>query len=57
MNANGIRGRETMVFDISDGVATVSLPNGKQWKLGQDQVSVYKSAGDLFVRDNKVIIK
>lgn len=57
MNANGIRGRETMVFDISDGVATVSLPNGKQWQLGQDQVSVYKSAGDLFVRDNKVIIK
>lgn len=57
MNANGIRGRETMVFDISDGVATVSLPNGKQWKLGQDQVSIYKSAGDLFVRDNKVIIK
>lgn len=57
MNANGIRGRETMVFDISDGVATVSLPNGKQWQLGQDQVSIYKSAGDLFVRDNKVIIK
>lgn len=57
MNANGIRGIETMVFDISDGVATVSLPNGKQWQLGQDQVSVYKSAGDLFVRDNKVIIK
>lgn len=57
MNANGIRGRETMVFDISDGVSTVSLPNGKQWKLGQDQVAIYKSAGDLFIRDNKVIIK
>lgn len=57
MNANGIRGRETMVFDISDGVSTVSLPNGKQWQLGQDQVAIYKSAGDLFIRDNKVIIK
>lgn len=57
MNANGIRGRETMVFDICDGVSTVSLPNGKQWKLGQDQVAIYKSAGDLFIRDNKVIIK
>ena len=57
MNANGIRGRETMVFDISDEVSTVSLPNGKQWKLGQDQVAIYKAAGDLFIRDNKVIIK
>ena len=57
MNANGIRGRETMVFDISDGVSVVSLPIGKQWKLGQDQVATYKEAGDLFIRDNKVIIK
>ncbi|WP_314881179.1 site-specific DNA-methyltransferase [Filifactor alocis] len=57
MNANGIRGRETMVFDISDGVSTVSLGEGKQWKLGQDQVAVYKDYGDLFIRDNKVIIK
>ena len=57
MNANGIRGRETMVFDISDGVSTVSLPEGKQWQLGQDQVATYKAAGDLFIRENKVIIK
>ena len=57
MNANGIRGRETMVFDISDGVSTVSPPVGKQWKLGQDQVATYKNAGDLFIRDGKVIIK
>lgn len=57
MNANGIRGRETMVFDISDGVSTVSLPEGKQWKLGRDQVATYQEVGDLFIRDNKVIIK
>ncbi|AMJ41441.1 site-specific DNA-methyltransferase [Anaerotignum propionicum] len=57
MNANGIRGRETMIFDISDGVATVSLPEGKQWQIGQEQVSIYKNAGDLFIRDDKVIIK
>ena len=57
MNANGIRGRETMIFDISDGVSTVSLPEGKQWQLGQDQVATYKNAGDLFIRDNKVVIK
>ncbi len=57
MNANGIRGRETMIFDISDGVSTVSLPEGKQWKLGQDQVATYKNQGELFIRDNKVVIK
>jgi len=57
MNANGIRGRETMIFDISDGVATVSLEEGKQWQLGQDQVAMYKNRGDLFIRDNKVVIK
>ena len=57
MNANGIRGRETMIFDISDGVATVSPPVGKQWQLGQDQVATYKQVGDLFIRDGKVIIK
>ena len=57
MNANGIRGRETMVFDISDGVSTVCLPEGKQWQLGQDQVAKYKELGDLFIKDSKVIIK
>ncbi len=57
MNAAGVRGRETMVFDISDGVATVSLPAGKQWQLGQDQVAMYKDRNDLFVKDGKVIIK
>lgn len=57
MNANGIRGRETMIFDISDGISTVSLPEGKQWQIGQTQVTAYKEAGDLFIRDNKVIVK
>lgn len=57
MNANGIRGRETMIFSISDEVSTVSPPKGKQWKLGQDQVSMYKKNGDLFIRDGKVVIK
>ena len=57
MNANGIRGRATMVFEISDGVSTVLPPEGKQWKLGQDQVATYKKNGDLFIRGDKVIIK
>lgn len=57
MNANGVRGRESMIFDISDGVSTVSPPEGKQWKLGQDQVATYRKSGNLFIRDGKVIIK
>ena len=57
MNANGIRGRETMVFEITDGVSIVSLPKGKQWTLGQDQVAIYRNRGDLFIRNNKVILK
>lgn len=57
MNAEGIRGRETMVFDITDGVSTVSPAPGKQWKLGQDQVATYKNSNNLFIREGKVIIK
>lgn len=57
MNAGGVRGRKTMVFDISDGVSTVSPQEGKQWQLGQDQVATYINRNDLFIRDGKVIIK
>jgi adenine-specific DNA-methyltransferase len=57
MNAAGMRGRETMVYSVTDGVSTVSPPEGKQWQLGQDQVATYKDSGDLFIRDGKVIIK
>lgn len=46
-----------MVFDITDGVSTVSLPAGKQWQLGLDQVAIYKERKDLFIREGKVIIK
>jgi adenine-specific DNA-methyltransferase len=57
MNASGIRGRESMVYDVDDGVSTVSPPAGKQWQLGQAQVAAYKAGGNLFIRDGKVIIK
>ncbi len=57
MNAAGMRGRETMIYDVSDGVSTVSPPEGKQWQLGQDQVATYQDTGNLFIRDGKVIIK
>ncbi len=57
MNANGIRGRDSMIYDISDGAVTISPPAGKQWQLGQEQVVNYITAGDLFIRDGKAIVK
>ena len=57
MNASGIRGRESMIFPISDGVSTVSPQAGKQWKLGQAQVATHLREGNLFIRDGEVIIK
>ena len=57
MNAEGVRGRESMVFPISDGVSTVCPPKGKQWQLGQVQVATYLANNDLLIRDNKVVIK
>lgn len=56
MNSEGIRGRKTMIYDISDGVSTVSLEQGKQWQLGRDQVATFKERGDLKIKDGKVII-
>ena len=56
MNANGIRGRDTMVYDISDGNSAVSPPTGKQWKLGKDQIEIYNKRGDLRIVDGKVIL-
>ncbi len=53
MGANGMRGRETMVFDIEG----IMPPDGMQWKLGKDQINAYKASDDLFIRGNKVIIK
>jgi len=48
-----MRGRESMIFEI-EGI----LPQqGKQWQLGQDQVAMYRSNGNLFIRDGKIIIK
>lgn len=57
MNSEDIRGRQTMIYDISDSFSTVSPGQGKQWKLGRDQVDKYKASDSLFIRDGKVIIK
>ncbi len=57
MNAAGVRGRSSMVYDITDGDSVVSPPQGKQWKLGVEQVSTYKEKCDLSIMNGKVIIK
>ena len=57
MNARGVRGRSTMIFDIEVNGDSVTLPPGKQWQIGYDQVEEYKKTGDLFIRNNKVVIK
>ena len=53
MNANGIRGRQSMVYDVMG----ITPPAGKQWQLGLDQVASYISTENLFIRDKKPIIK
>jgi len=53
MNAEDIRGRNTMIFDI-DGV---SPPKGMQGKLGKDKIQSYKDKNRLEIRDGKVIVK
>ena len=57
MNANGNRGRQSMIFPISADGISVTPPEGKQWQIGQDTVDFYKERNDIFIRDNKAIIK
>ena len=57
MNANGVRGRESMIYPIEVGDASIVPPEGKQWKMGVDKVTEYKKRNDLFIRDGKAIIK
>ena len=53
MNAEGIRGRSSMIFEI-EGVLP---PNGKQWKLGQEKIEEYKNRNDLYVDEGKIILR
>ena len=53
MNATGVRGRETMIYEIEN----ISPPPGKQWQLGIEKITEYKNNNDLFVRDGKIILK
>jgi adenine-specific DNA-methyltransferase len=45
MNADSVRGRETMIFPILG----VSPDNNKQWKLGQETVKEFNSRNDLLL--------
>jgi len=53
MNAEGVRGRSTMIFEIEG----ISPPAGKQWKLGQETILEYKDRNDIIVRDSRIILK
>ena len=53
MNANGVRGRESMIYEIEG----ITPSDGKQWKLGHDQVAMFRDNGNLFIRNNKIILK
>lgn len=53
MSASGMRGRNTMIFDI-DGI----LPKqGNQWKYGKDTVQEYRNRGDLVIKNGNVYFK
>ena len=53
MSAEGIRGRETMIFEVEG----ISPPKGMQWKLGKEKIEYYKNNNSLNVKDGKIIIK
>lgn len=53
MSATGMRGRQTMVFEING----VSPRKGYQWKIGKDQIEGYKARKDIEVIDGKVYLK
>lgn len=57
MNANGVRGRNSMIYAISDGNTSIMPPEGKQWQLGLEQVMEYKNKNDLYIREGKAYIK
>lgn len=53
MDADGVRGRETMVFPVKG----VNPPEGQQWKLGKATISDYEKRGDLFLKDGWPCVK
>lgn len=57
MNATGTRGRETMVYAIEVDGESVKPREGMQWKVGKETVEALRRAGDVLIRDGKVVLK
>ena len=53
MSALGMRGRETMIFEI-DGIYP---KKGNQWKFGKETIEKYKNRGDIVEKNNKVYFR
>lgn len=53
MASDGVRGRKTMIFPIKG----VTPAPGQQWKLGKETIHHYEERNDLYIRNDKVIIK
>jgi adenine-specific DNA-methyltransferase len=53
MNADGIRGRDSMVYPILG----VNPPNGMQWKVGRDLINEFLIRGDLLLIENNPTLK
>lgn len=53
MSSSGIRGRNTMVFEI-DGVYP---RKGNQWKYGKDTIQEFRNRGDLLIENGKAYFK
>jgi len=53
MDAGGIRGRDTMVFEIEG----IRPKDGYQWKVGSEFIKKFKDRGDLFVNSSNPYVK
>jgi len=53
MSAGGVRGRESMIFEIKG----ISPYKGNQWKVGIDTIQKFDDRKDLIMRENKPYLK
>ena len=53
MSAEGVRGRESMIFPIFG----VSPPISKQWQIGLETVTEFEQRGDLLLLNNQPTLK
>lgn len=53
MSASGMRGRQTMIFEIGG----VSPRKGYQWKIGKDEIEKFNKRGDIEIIDGVVYQK